>query len=74
MSAGIVVMTTGLLMFFVSERPFKVAHELAGMVLVGAAAFHILSNWRPFRNYCSQRTGLGVLVLLWSMGTGLVVA
>ena len=47
--AGIFVMAAGLLMFFVSERPFKGAHELVGMVFVGAAVFHILSNWRPFR-------------------------
>ena len=74
MGAGIFVMVTGLLMFFVAETPFKAAHELAGMLFVGAAVFHILSNLRPFRNYFSQRVGIGVIALVWSMGTGLVVA
>ena len=74
MGAGLFVMTTGLLMFFVAEVPFKFAHELAGLAFVGAAVLHIVSNWRPFRNYFSQRTGLGVFVLLWSMGTAAVVA
>ena len=53
MAAGIFVMTTGLLMFFVSETPFKFAHELTGLAFAGAAVLHIMSNWRPFRNYCS---------------------
>ena len=35
---------------------------------------HIVSNWRPFRNHLSKRTGLGVVVLLWSLGVGLVAA
>ena len=36
--------------------------------------FHVLSNWRPFTDYFSQRTGFAVLVLAWSMGSGMVVA
>ena len=30
MGAGLFVVITGLLMFFVAERPFKFAHELMG--------------------------------------------
>ena len=74
MGAGLFVITTGLLMFFVTEGPFKVTHELAGIVFSAAVVFHVLSNWRPFTNYFSHRTGLAVLVLAWSIGSGMVVA
>ncbi len=74
MGAGLFVITTGLLMFFVAEGPFKVTHELAGIVFSAAVVFHVLSNWRPFTNYFSQRTGFAVLVLAWTMGFGMVVA
>ena len=72
MGAGLFVVITGLLMFFVAERPFKFAHELVGIGFSAAVALHVLSHWRSFANYFSQRGAVRVLTLAWSMGIGLV--
>ena len=74
MGAGLFVVMTGLLMFFVAERPFKFAHELVGIGFSAAVALHVLSHWRSFANYFSQRGAVRVLALAWSMGIGLVAA
>lgn len=74
MGAGLFVVITGLLMFFVAERPFKFAHELVGIGFSAAVALHVLSHWRSFANYFSQRGAVRVLALAWSMGVGLVAA
>ena len=55
MGAGLFVVITGLLMFFVAERPFKFAHELIGIAFSAAVGLHVLSHWRSFSNYFSQR-------------------
>ena len=47
--AGIFSATTGLLMFFVSEDPFKFAHEIVGIGFAVAIVLHISTNWRPFQ-------------------------
>ena len=46
MGTGLFVVITGLLMFFVAERPFKFAHELVGIGFSAAVALHVLSHWR----------------------------
>lgn len=74
MGAGLFVVITGLLMFFVAERPFKFAHELVGIGFSAAVALHVLSHWRSFSNYFFQRGAVRVLALAWSMGAGLVAA
>ena len=74
MGAGLFVVITGLLMFFVAEQPFKFAHELVGIGFSAAVALHVLSHWRSFSNYFAQRGAVRVLALAWSMGVGLVVA
>ena len=74
MGAGIFVVVTGLLMFFVAESPFKFAHELVGIGFSAAVVLHVLTHWRSFSNYFSQRRAVGVLALAWSLGIGLVVA
>ena len=74
MGAGLFVVMTGLLMFFVTEQPFKFAHELVGIGFSAAVALHVLSHWRSFANYFSQRGAVRVLALAWSMGVGLVAA
>ena len=45
---GLFSATTGLLMFFVSEDPFKYAHEIIGIGFSVAILLHIYTNWRPF--------------------------
>ena len=74
MGAGLFVVITGLIMFFVAEQPFKFAHELVGIGFSAAVALHVLSHWRSFSNYFSQRAPVRVLALVWSMGIGLVAA
>ncbi len=74
MGAGLFVVMTGLLMFFVAERPFKFAHELVGIGFSAAVALHVLSHWRSFANYFSQRGAFRVLAFAWSTGVGLVAA
>ncbi len=74
MGAGLFDVITGLLMFFVAERPFKFAHELVGIGFSAAVALHVLSHWRSFSNYFSERGAVRVLALAWSMGVGLVAA
>ena len=74
MGAGLFVVITGLLMFFVAESPFKFAHELVGIGFSVAVLLHVLTHWRSFTNYFSQRRGVGVLALAWSVGIGLVLA
>ena len=74
MGAGLFVVITGLLMFFVAERPFKFAHELIGIAFSAAIGLHVLSHWRSLSNYFSQRGAVRVLALAWSMGIGLVAA
>lgn len=71
--AGIFVAVTGLLMFFVAERPFKFAHEL-GIAFSIAVVFHVLSHWRSFRRYFSERLAVGVLAVVWMAAGGLVAA
>ena len=66
MGAGLFVVITGLLMFFVAERPFKFAHELIGIAFSAAVGLHVLSHWRSFSNYFSQRGAVRVLALAWS--------
>ena len=72
--AGIFVAVTGLLMFFVAERPFKFAHELVGIAFSLAVVLHVLSHWRSFRRYFSERLALRVLTLVWTVAGGLVAA
>lgn len=74
MGAGIFVVITGLLMFFVTESPFKFAHELVGIGFSVAVVLHVLTHWRSFSNYFVQRRAVGVLALAWSAGIGLVMA
>ena len=74
MGAGIFVAITGLLMFFVTESPFKFAHELVGIGFSVAVVLHVLTHWRSFSNYFVQRRAIGVLALAWSAGIGLVMA
>ncbi len=74
MAAGIFVVITGLLMFFVAERPFKFAHELVGIAFSLAVLLHVLSHWRAFRRYFSQRLAIGVLSVVWLAAAGLITA
>ena len=74
MGAGLSVVITGLLMFFVTEQPFKFAHELLGIGFSAAVALHVLSHWRSFSNYFSQGAPVRVLAFVWSIGIGLVAA
>ena len=74
MAAGIFVVITGLLMFFVTESPFKFAHELVGIGFSVAVVLHVSTHWRSFSNYFVQRRAVRVLALAWSAGVGLVMA
>ena len=74
MGAGIFSATTGLIMFFALEQPFKFAHELAGVGFSIAILLHVLSHWRSFSNYFSQRRALGIVTFVWLAGVGLVAA
>ena len=67
--AGIFVVVPGLLMFFVAGRPFKFAHERIGIGFSIAILLHVMSHWRSFSNYFSERS---VVALVWSIGIGLV--
>ena len=69
--AGIFVAITGLLMFFVMEDPFKFAHELVGIGFSVAIVLHIISNWRSFKRYFSQRS-VAIIALAWLIGISLV--
>ncbi len=69
--AGIFVATTGLLMFFVTSDPFRFAHEIVGVGFAVGIVLHILSNWRPFTRYFSQKS-LGIIALGWVVGISLV--
>lgn len=69
--AGIFSALTGLLMFFVSEDPFKFAHELVGIGFSVAIVLHISTNWRPFKRYFKQR-GVAIITLAWVVGISLV--
>ena len=71
--AGIFSATTGLLMFFVSEDPFKFAHEIVGIGFAVAIVLHISTNWRPFKRYFSQR-GVIIIALALMMGVGMVIS
>ncbi len=71
--AGIFVATTGLLMFFVTADPFRFAHEIVGVGFAAGIVLHILSNWRPFTRYFSQKS-LGIIALGWVVGISLVAA
>ena len=51
--AGIFVATTGLTMFFVTEEPFKFAHELGGLTFSAAIVLHVLSHRRSFTELLS---------------------
>ena len=70
--AGIFVATTGLLMFFVTADPFRFAHEIVGVGFAVGIVLHILSNWRPFTKYFSQRGAIGIIALGWVVGISLV--
>ncbi|MDE0636167.1 MAG: DUF4405 domain-containing protein [Candidatus Poribacteria bacterium] len=70
--AGIFVATTGLLMFFVTTDPFRFAHELVGLCFAVAIVLHIMSNWRPFKRYFTQKLAIGIIALAWLVGIGLV--
>lgn len=72
--AGLFVATTGVLMFFVVEEPFKLAHELAGIGFSVAVLLHILSHWRSFSGYFRQRRALAIVLAGWLGGAGLVAA
>ena len=70
--AGIFVATTGLLMFFVTADPFRFAHEIVGVGFAVGIVLHILSNWRPFTRYFSQKSAAGIIALGWVVGISLV--
>ena len=70
--AGIFVAITGLFMFFITENPVKFAHELVGIGFSVAIVLHILSNWRPFKRYFSQRSAVSIIALAWLIGISLV--
>ncbi|MYC76614.1 DUF4405 domain-containing protein [Candidatus Poribacteria bacterium] len=70
--AGIFVAITGLFMFFIAENPVKFAHELVGITFSVAIVLHILSNWRPFKRYFSQRGAISIIALAWLVGISLV--
>lgn len=72
--AGILVATTGLMMFFVSEEPFKFVHELGGVLFSVAILLHVLSHRRSFANYFRQRRALAILVVAWASGISLLTA
>lgn len=72
--AGIFVAITGLIMFFITEDPFKFAHELVGIGFSIAIVLHILSNWRPFKRYFSQGGAVSIIVIAWLIGISLIVA
>ena len=72
--AGIFVATTGLTMFFVTEEPFKFAHELGGLTFSAAILLHVLSHRRSFMNYFRQRRALSIVVTAWAVGVSLVTA
>ena len=71
--AGIFVALTGLLMFFVTGTPFRFAHEIVGVGFAVGIVLHILSNWRPFTRYFSQRGAVSIIALGWVVGISLVV-
>ena len=72
--AGIFVATTGLAMFFVTEEPFKFAHELGGLAFSAAIVLHAMSHRRSFLNYFRQRGALAIVAAAWALGAGLVTA
>ena len=69
---GIFVATTGLLRFFVTADPFRFAHEIVGVGFAVGIVLHILSNWRPFTRYFSQKSAAGIIALGWVVGISLV--
>ena len=71
---GLFVTTTGLIMFFIVEQPFKLAHELAGIGFSIAILLHVLSHWRSFSAYFRQRRALTILAAAWLAGAGSVTA
>lgn len=70
---GIFVAITGLIMFFITEDPFKFAHELVGIGFAVAIVLHISSNWRPFKRYFSQRSAVSIITLAWLIAISLVI-
>jgi hypothetical protein len=68
---GLFSATTGLLMFFVSEAPFKYAHEIIGIGFCVAILLHIYTNWRPFKRYFLQQ-GVLVIAVALLVGIGMV--
>ena len=68
---GLISMTTGLLMFFVTEDPFLYAHEIVGLGFSVAILLHIYTNWRPFKKYFAQRSVI-IIALAWLIGVGLI--
>ena len=70
--AGIFVAITGLTMFFITEDPFKFAHELVGIGFSVAILLHILSNWQSFKRYFSQRGAVSIIALGWLIGISLI--
>ncbi len=70
--AGIFVAIIGLLMFFITEDPFKFAHEVVGIGFAIAIVLHIVSNWCPFKRYFSKRVAMSIILLGWLTGIGLV--
>ena len=70
--AGIFVAITGLFMFFIAENPVKFAHEIVGITFSVAIVLHVLSNWRPFKRYFSQRGAVSIIALAWLIGISLV--
>ena len=58
MGMGIFVATTGLIMFPFVEQPFKLTHELAGIVFCVAVWMHVLSHSRSFSGCFRRRRSL----------------
>jgi hypothetical protein len=54
---------TGLLIFFDIEMGFvEPVHKWLSWLLVGSILFHVISNWKKFTGYFSQKTGRAVIV------------
>ncbi len=60
---------TGVLMFYhIKLGAIKVAHEWIGLLMIGAALFHVYGNWKPFLNYFKNRSAVS-LMSIFIVGT-----
>lgn len=70
----LVIGTTGILMYFhILDKYTKELHEILGLAFVVIVGFHLIYNWKSFKNYFKSKVFYASAILFLAISLGFIL-